>query len=392
MQSDDRGSKKAKASAVTGVPGAETVRSSQRPLTEELAGEELLSALMQVIPVGLWIIDAAGRIVTANQAGITIWGGVKYVGLDGLAVYKGWWPKTGEPLEPHEWSAARAILRGETVLDQIVEIESFDGKQKTITNSAIPLRDADGHIVGAIVVASDISGHVRHEKALHYSNQLLESSREELRRATAHFEQRVEEERKQIARDLHVQLGQSLIALKMGLTSLANQRRGDTDVQEATAAMLALVDKTIDSTRRISLDLRPFVLDHLGLSAAIESLLQDWSMSTGVKHSFHSSPERITMDQSGSIAVYRLIQEALNNVARHSGASRVDVRMRVEKKNLRLEIVDNGKGIAPEKVLAPDSLGLVGMRERAAHLGGELTVQRAQPKGTRVLARIPCGS
>jgi len=282
------------------------------------------------------------------------------------------------------------MLRGETVLDQIVEIESFDGKRKTITNSATPLRDMDGKIQGAIVVVTDISDRVRVEKALHYSNQLLESSREELRRATARFEQRVEEERRQIARDLHEQLGQSLIALKMGLTSLAHVRKDDVDVRAATAAMVSLVDDTIASTRRISLGLRPFVLDHLGLSAAIESLLQEWSASTGVKHLFHSTPELITMDQAGAIAVYRLIQEALNNIARHANASRVQVDMQLESGSLRLEIADNGKGIDPEKILAPDSLGLVGMRERAAHMGGELTIERSHPKGTRVFARIPC--
>ncbi len=390
MKAPTRDTKKSNTPTVPKAHDADTLSAGKRLVTEELASHELLSALMHVVPVGLWIMDATGKILTANQAGITVWGGIRYVSLEGFAVYKGWWPESGQPLQPHDWSAARAIFHGETVLDQIVEIETFDGKRKTITNSAIPLRDAGGRILGAIVIASDISERIRFEKALHYSNQLLESSREELRRATARLEQRVEDERKQIARDLHVQLGQSLIALKMGLTSLAHLRSGESDVQSATAAMLDLVDKTIDSTRRISQGLRPFVLDHLGLSAAIESLLQDWSVATGVKHTFRSTPERITIDQAGSIAVYRLVQEALNNVAHHSGASRVDVRMRVENENLRVEIADNGKGIEPEKILAADSLGLVGMRERAGHLGGELTIQRGQPKGTMVLARIPC--
>ncbi len=389
MKAPSRQSKKPNAPTVQSARDAEELPAGKGLVTDELASQELLSALMHVIPVGLWIIDASGKILTANQAGITVWGGIRYVGLEGFAVYKGWWPESGQPLQPQDWSAARAIQHGETVLDQIVEIESLDGKRKTITNSAIPLRDASGRVLGAIVAVSDISERIRFEKALHYSNQLLESSREELRRATARLEQRVEDERKQIARDLHVQLGQSLIALKMGLTSLAHLRGRESDVQSATAGMLDLVDKTIDSTRRISLGLRPFVLDHLGLSAAIESLLQDWSVATGVKHKFHSTPERITIDQAGSIAVYRLVQEALNNVAHHSGASRVEVSIRVENEDLCVDIGDNGKGIEPEKILAPDSLGLVGMRERAGHLGGELTIQRGRPKGTKVLARIP---
>lgn len=354
------------------------------------ARQELLSNLIHLLPVGLWLLNEAGQIQSTNAAGMKVWGGIKYVGVAELGEYKGWWPGTGQQLVPHEWCAARAILHGETVLDQIVEIESFDGKRKTISNSAAPLRAPDGRIQGAIVAVTDISDRVRVEKALHYSNQLLESSREELRRATARFEQRVEEERTQTARDLHEQLGQSLIALKMGLTSLAHVRRDDEQVRSATATMVALVDDTIASTRRISLGLRPFVLDHLGLSAAIESLLQEWSGTTGVKHAFHSSPELITMDRAGSIAVYRLVQEALNNIARHAGASRVQVDMELENGNLRLEIADNGKGIDPEKILAPDSLGLVGMRERAAHLGGELMIEGSHPRGTRVLARIPC--
>ncbi|HET9466540.1 MAG TPA: PAS domain-containing protein [Gemmatimonadales bacterium] len=118
---------------------------------------ELLAAVLDALPVGVWIMDREGRITHGNPAGRRIWGGARYVGPEQFGDYKGWWTDTGKRIEPNEWAAARAVQKGETSLDEVIDIECFDGSRKTILNSALPVRGPDGSIVGAIIVNQDIS-------------------------------------------------------------------------------------------------------------------------------------------------------------------------------------------------------------------------------------------
>ena len=118
---------------------------------------ELLAAVLDALPVGVWIMDREGRITHGNPAGRRIWGGARYVGPEQFGDYKGWWTDTGKRIEPNEWAAARAVQKGEPSLDEVIDIECFDGSRKTILNSALPVRGPDGSIVGAIIVNQDIS-------------------------------------------------------------------------------------------------------------------------------------------------------------------------------------------------------------------------------------------
>lgn len=122
-----------------------------------LESEALLQATMKILPVGLWIMDAEGKIVFGNAAGQQIWAGERYVGIEQFGEYKGWWLDSGKLIEPHEWSAARAIEKGETSLNEEIEIECFDGTHKVILNSSLPLRKRDGSISGAVIVNQDIT-------------------------------------------------------------------------------------------------------------------------------------------------------------------------------------------------------------------------------------------
>jgi PAS domain-containing protein len=119
--------------------------------------EHLLQTVLEALPVGVWILDASGRIVRGNAAGIRIWAGGRYVGPGEFGEYKGWWVSTGTRIAPDEWAAARAIRSGETSIDEEVEIESFDGTRKIILNSAVPLFDTDHRITGAIIVNHEIT-------------------------------------------------------------------------------------------------------------------------------------------------------------------------------------------------------------------------------------------
>jgi PAS domain S-box-containing protein len=144
------------------------------------ASEALLPAAINILPVGLWIIDAEGKIVTSSAAAQRIWAGVRYVGIDQLGEYKGWRTDSGKPIEAHEWAGARALEKGETTIEQEVEIVCFDGTHKIILDSAVPLRRSDGSIGGAVTINQDITERRRAEEALHlanaYNRSLIEAS------------------------------------------------------------------------------------------------------------------------------------------------------------------------------------------------------------------------
>ena len=135
--------------------------------------EALLRTVLETLPVGVWITDEKGNIVLGNPAGQQIWGGAQYVGMEQYGQYKGWWLDTGELIKPDEWSAARAIMKGETSLDEEIEIESFDGKHKIILSSTVPIRDSNGEIRGAVVVNRDITERKRMEDRIRDTNNLL---------------------------------------------------------------------------------------------------------------------------------------------------------------------------------------------------------------------------
>jgi len=354
--------------------------------------EELLRSILQALPVGVWLLDETGQIVQGNPAGLKIWGAGKEVSFDELDCYRGWWPDSGKRLRPDEWSAARAVTEGETVLGQIVEIESFDGHRKTISNSAVPLMAPNGRIRGAIVVAEDITDRASFQKALRYSNTLLETSRKELRSLTAHLDEEVEEERKLIAQELHDQLGQSLIASKIALNMLSLDKPEHDQLRQQIGEVVQLVDDTIQSVKRIALGLRPFVLDHLGLVAAIESELHKFEERTGISWvSYLPQTDSIQLTPVTSMSLFRIFEEALSNIQKHAGATQVIARLESRSGRLLLEVHDNGKGIDDARILAPDSLGIAGMRERVGRMGGDLCIETNDCGGTSVIVSVPLG-
>lgn len=126
----------------------------------------LLERVLDALPVGVWVIDQDGRIIHGNPEGQRVWAGSRYVGVDQFGVYKGWWRSTGKPVEPEEWAAARAIGKGETSLNEEIEIECFDGTRKIILNSAMPIRNEAGEIIGGLIVNVDITDRIRLEEHL----------------------------------------------------------------------------------------------------------------------------------------------------------------------------------------------------------------------------------
>jgi len=217
----------------------------------------------------------------------------------------------------------------------------------------------------------------------------LRQSQRELRELSARVLEAREEEKAHIARELHDELGQLLTALKMDL-SWISERLPD-DVQTKATEMAALLDEMVAATRRISADLRPLMLDDLGLADAARWLAEDFSSRSGIACRIEVSDAEAleAASKSVSTAVYRAIQESLTNIARHAGARSAWATLAAADEHVHFEMEDDGRGIALEDLAKARSLGLKGMRERIAYLGGSLEIARAPRGGTRLRVRVP---
>ena len=218
----------------------------------------------------------------------------------------------------------------------------------------------------------------------------VRQSRARLAELSAHTERVKEQERTRIAREIHDELGGNLTAIKMALAMLA-ARLDDAGCHPSLRAKTdyvdALVDRTIDAVHRISLDLRPSLLD-LGLVAALEWQVAEFGKQAGIACSFHANRRHIGLNDDQSTALFRIAQEALTNIAKHAGATQVGVKLARLRHHVSLKIADNGGGIAQADRAKPASFGLRGMAERARALGGTLTLSHAAGGGTVVAIKI----
>jgi PAS domain S-box-containing protein len=228
----------------------------------------------------------------------------------------------------------------------------------------------------------DVTEHKRTEQRLRASEQAM--------RALVHRrEADVEEERRRIARELHDEFGQLLVALRMSINVLQTQfDEDDTGKHEATEHMRNLVDMIIQGSRDVCATLRPTVLD-LGLIPALEWLTARVARHTGLRCHLWVSPSDIDVAEQQSLAIFRVVQESMTNAARHAKADRIDVTVRSKPEALHIEVKDNGVGFDIQKVSKENTFGLVGMQERARAVGAEVRVASKQGRGTSVRMRMP---
>ena len=223
----------------------------------------------------------------------------------------------------------------------------------------------------------------------------LRESEARLRALSARLESAREEEGRRIAREIHDELGGTLTTLKWNLDGMAESLAGAISAAEAdrirktVPLMVDLVDSTMSTVRRIASDLRPSVLDELGVVAAIEWQVRRFETSTGIPCTFESDPDAPALDRDRATAVFRILQEILTNVLRHAKASQVHVAIGQMAGNFILDVRDDGRGIAQDEMVAARSLGLLGMRERALLVGGEVKIQGVPGRGTSVVVTIP---
>ncbi|HYS56829.1 MAG TPA: PAS domain-containing sensor histidine kinase [Burkholderiales bacterium] len=233
------------------------------------------------------------------------------------------------------------------------------------------------------VILRDVTERVQAEEA-------LRRSQEELRELASGMNSVREQEKSRIARELHDELGQALTALKLDVAWLSDRLpAGDAAIAEKLKAMQAMIDGTVAATRRISSDLRPLILDDLGLVPAAEWLVQDFTQRTGIPCELRvGSPEPELKDPHAT-AVFRILQESLTNVARHAKAQRVEVALARADGTVTLNVRDNGRGFSLDDPRRPNAFGLMGLRERVYLLGGEVRIESEPGRGTSIAVQIP---
>jgi signal transduction histidine kinase len=218
----------------------------------------------------------------------------------------------------------------------------------------------------------------------------LRRSREQLRELTKSTQFAIEEERKRIAREIHDNLGQELSLLQLELGIIQDRLpKAEKDLRAKTKAMTKLIDSTIRSVQKISTDLRPTLLDNLGLGAAAEWSAREFQKRTKIRCRVSVDPPDLKLDQDHSTALFRILQESLTNILRHAKATRVDVHLVKQKDAIVLEVRDNGKGISLHRITDTRSVGLIGMRERVLPWGGDVAIVGRPGKGTDVIVTIP---
>ncbi len=205
----------------------------------------------------------------------------------------------------------------------------------------------------------------------------------QIRNFASYLNRMLEDDRTRMARELHDEMGQQLTGLKMSLSSVLNFT-GEKAQRERVAEILSGVENMINSLRKFSNELRPAILDTLGLAPSIEWLVKEFEKSSKISCELKILVENQSFDKELSTVYFRICQEALNNIAKHSGASQAWILLYENKNSLLLEVKDNGKGIDEEKSRDPLSMGMIGMRERASMIHADLSVKNINNSGTFV--------
>lgn len=289
-------------------------------------------------------------------------------------------------------TAALSVLQGAGLDIPFIVVSGFIGEE-----TAVEMMKAGAHDFvmknNLARLAAAIARELREAElrgAHRRAQQELLDSRRQLQELSAHLQTVREEERTRIARELHDELGQMLTALKMDVARVRGQiPEGDAALANKTRAMTELIDATLDAVRSIAADLRPVMLDDLGLKAAVEWLLEGFAKRYGVGFKLEAALDDYPLDDPRATAAFRIVQECLTNVARHAQAAHVAVALSYRDGGLSLSVKDDGKGLEQGGDRRQKRYGLVGIRERAAHFGGDVNIVSTQNQGTSIEVSLP---
>jgi PAS domain S-box-containing protein len=363
---------------------------AERKQAEEALSHQtrILQSILDSMADAVIVVDAEGKLLLFNPAAEQIHGisSTDAAPDEAMGHYGLYLPDMVTPYPGNKLPLAR-VLRGEVA--DAVEIFVRHPKAPKglwVSANARPLNGEDGILQGGVAVIRDIT-----ESKL--AEQELRGSREQLRNLSAYLESVREEERTHIAREIHDELGQVMTALKMDLSWLSKRLSKDQEpLLEKTQSMSKLVDMTVKTVQRISAELRPGLLDDLGLAAAIEWQTGQFRERTGIECEAALDLDGISLDRERSTMFFRILQEALTNVVRHAQATKVEIGLTRREHKLLLKVRDNGKGITNSKAYEATSFGLIGMRERAHRFQGKVKIRGIQNKGTILVVSMPLES
>ena len=340
-----------------------------------------LAQIFETSADGMRVIDRSFNMLRANQTFCALAGIRKEeaLGKKCYEIFRG-------PLCHTQGCPLTRILNGEDRVECDSEKIPKSGPRVQCIVTATPFKGPKGNVIGIVEDFKDISERKRTEEE-------LIQSRRRLRELASHLESAREMERTRMAREIHDELGQALTALKMELHwCLKRLPTDDQELVEKAQKLPKLVDANVQLVHRISSELRPGLLDHLGLSAAIEWQAGQFQERTGIACDIVCEPSDIVLDHTRSTALFRILQETLTNIIRHAEASNVEIALRKKLDSVELTVADDGKGITQDEISDAKSFGLMGINERVYSLGGTVTISGSKDKGTTVWVSVPAGA
>jgi PAS domain S-box-containing protein len=292
-----------------------------------------------------------------------------------------WWPE--ENTQQHLNEFITFFHKGEGTVEKV--FHKKNGERFWAHVSLIPIKESSEikyHLSNWV----DITERKKTEDRLAKLN-------EELRNLSAHLETIRESERERISREIHDELGQALASLKMDVCWLTdNLGHKQEPLRELTVSMAKRIDVTVQTVKRICMDLRPKLLDDIGLGGTVEWLTQEFEEATQIKCNVKCRLDEELLDSNRTTTIFRILQEALTNIYRHSNATKVSITLKKYRNKVFLKVCDNGKGITQEQLCSPKSFGLIGIRERVHFLGGDVKIHGTSGIGTNLIIRIPLGN
>lgn len=341
--------------------------------------EERYRTLVNSSPFCIHELDLQGRISSMNRAGLTMMGQESEAGIRETP-YVSW-------VADSDRERVSALLTM-ALAGEAVEFEFTTSAGLIFQSMFVPIKDAGGEVLRLMGITQDIT-----ERRL--AARKLESSHAELRALLTRLQRVQEEERTRISREIHDELGQLLTGLKMDVRWLERKLSepgipaGFNPLLERAVAASELADVTITTVQKIAAELRPGALDQIGLEAALQQEARRFQRRSGIVSAVSVDEAWPPLTPAVNNELFYICREALTNVARHAGATQVNLRLTVTENALTLEIQDDGVGVAETADGTPGSLGLTGMRERAIQCGGEFTIRGNEPRGTKVRVKLP---
>jgi PAS domain S-box-containing protein len=319
-----------------------------------------------------------GRVIEVNPAAETILGQSRDQLLGRTSMDPRWRSvrEDGSPFPGDDHPAMVTLRTGKAVREELMGVHSPPRGLRWISINSQALFGAEGgEPIGVIVTFSDVTERRDAFRRIQQLAQRIETVRED--------------ERRQVARELHEGVAQDLFAAQLALKSLETQSRGRAGVRQAYEEIRDALAQSMDAARRMANNLRPAVFAHVNLHAALIHHVRNFAARSNLQIEVVEISPYPQMEESISLAFFRAAQETLTNIAKHAGASKVEIRLRADAYRLYIEIDDDGVGINEADLNKAGSLGLVGVRERFNALGGGFTIKRREPSGTRVEGFIP---